>query len=368
MCHHPSVVDPSNTVPRRDREDPEVWLDPDEIFWFVSERRWPRAHRAAGLSRAVAAVVPGQPVLAAAGGAAIPFPSPALPARPRRRTTGREERAGWSARRRRRFATRLLLTATIVLATAMSVPWLLLRPAESPAGPAAVLTTALPAPSVAQPASPPFAPDLPIEHSARPEPRPIQAEPRAGADTREQRYPEIRWRESKAIGVPHDGRLVDGVGLPVEGPDWVTWDPIRERSPNRASRLYGTDRLVRVVLRVVRAYGRVHPDAPRVVIGDLSRRGGGTIDEHVSHQNGLDVDVYYPRLDHRLKPPSSVDQIDLRLARDLVRRFIAAGAQLVLVGYNTPLRGPSDIVLPYANHDSHMHVRIAQPAAGWQLE
>jgi murein endopeptidase len=115
---------------------------------------------------------------------------------------------------------------------------------------------------------------------------------------------------------------------------------------------------------VVRAYGRVHPDAPRVVIGDLSRRGGGPIDEHVSHQNGLDVDVYYPRLDHRLKPPSRVEQIDTRLARDLVRRFVAAGARLVLVGYNTPLRGPSGIVLPYPNHDSHMHVRIAQPRAG----
>jgi murein endopeptidase len=358
MCHHPSVVDPSNTVPRRVPEDTEVWLDLDQIFWFVPERRWPRAHRRA---------VPGQPVLAAAGGAAIAFPSPALPTRPRRRTTEPQAGAGWSARRKRRFATRLLPTATIVLATAMSVPWLLLRPAESPARPAAVLTTAVPAPNVAAPASPSLAPDLPIpplERAARAEPRPARAEPRAGADAREHRYPEIRWRESKAIGVPHDGRLVDGVRLPVKGPDWVTWDPIRHKSPNRAWRLYGTDRLVRVVLKVVRDYARAHPDAPRVVIGDLSRRGGGPIDAHVSHENGLDVDIYYPRLDHRLKAPSRVDQIDMRLARDLVRRFVAAGAQLVLVGYNTPLRGPSGIVFPYPNHDNHLHVRLAPPRAG----
>jgi hypothetical protein len=358
MCHHPSVVDTSKNVPRRVPEDTETWLDPDQIFWFVAERRWPRAHRGG---------VPGQPVLAVAGGAAIAFPSPVLPARPRRRTTAPEEGAGWSAKRRRRFATRLVPAATIVLATAVSVPLLLLRPAESPARPGAVLTTALPTPSVAHPAFPPLVRELPIppvERAARPEARPARAERRAGPDRREQRYPEIRWRDSRAIGVPHDGRLVDGVRLPVKGPDWVTWDPIRHRSPNRAVRLYGTDRLVRVVLRVVRDYARAHPNAPRVVIGDLSLRGGGPIGAHVSHENGLDVDIYYPRLDHLLRPPSRVDQIDLRLARDLVRRFVAAGAQLALVGYNTPLSGPSRIVMPYPNHDNHLHVRIAPPRAG----
>jgi murein endopeptidase len=171
--------------------------------------------------------------------------------------------------------------------------------------------------------------------------------------------PEIAWRASQAIGAPHAGRLAGGVGLPVSGPGWTTWDPARDRVPNRAGRLYGTDRLVRIVLTVLEGYHAAHPNAPRVVIGDLSRRGGGPIDQHVSHQNGLDVDVYFPRRDGKLRPPARVAQIDRRLAQDLVDRFVAAGAQMVFVGPNTGLRGPSGVVVSYPNHDDHVHVRIA---------
>jgi murein endopeptidase len=84
-------------------------------------------------------------------------------------------------------------------------------------------------------------------------------------------------------------------------------------------------------------------------------------DEHVSHQNGLDVDVYFPRLDGALRAPVSADQIDHRLAQDILDRFVAAGAQMVFVGYSTALRGPSGVVVPYAGHEYHMHVRFPPP-------
>jgi murein endopeptidase len=183
------------------------------------------------------------------------------------------------------------------------------------------------------------------------------------APDQESEYPAIRWRRSRAIGVPHDGRLVNGVGLPVEGPDWVTWDPVLHRVPNRANRLYGTDALVRLVLEVIGDNRAAHPNAPRVVIGDLSLRRGGEIDDHASHENGLDVDIYYPRQDGRLRPPTAVAQIDLHLAQDLLDRFVAAGVQIVFVGQSTSLRGPDGIVVPYPSHDNHMHVRIVRPAA-----
>jgi murein endopeptidase len=173
--------------------------------------------------------------------------------------------------------------------------------------------------------------------------------------------PAIAWRKSQAIGVPHSGRLVNGVRLPVAGPDWVTWDPVLHRVPNRPTRLAGTDTLVRLVLDVIRDYRLAHPKAPKVVIGDLSRVRGGEIDEHVSHENGLDVDVYYPRRDRKLRPPRTVSQIDVRLTRDLLDRFVAAGASVVFVGWSTPLRSPAGVVVPYANHDNHMHVRIGNP-------
>lgn len=169
----------------------------------------------------------------------------------------------------------------------------------------------------------------------------------------------IRWRDSVAIGTWSSGRLVRGVQVPREGARFFTWDPLLHRSPNRAWRRHGTDELVRLVLRIVREYARDHPRAPRLGIGDLSRpRGGYFGPRHVSHQNGLDVDVYYPRLDRRERPPKRAVQIDGRLAQDLVDRFVRAGAVRVFVGPGTHLRGPPDVVQVLANHDNHLHARF----------
>ena len=79
------------------------------------------------------------------------------------------------------------------------------------------------------------------------------------------------------------------------------------------------------------------------------------------HQNGLDVDVYYPRLDRRLGAPISARQIDRRLSQDLLDRFVAAGARVVFVGFSAGLTGPSGTVVPYPNHENHMHVRFPLP-------
>jgi hypothetical protein len=176
--------------------------------------------------------------------------------------------------------------------------------------------------------------------------------------------PRIRWRESKSVGLPHAGRLVNGVRLPAEGRHFFTWDPVEKRAPNRAWRRWGTDGLVRIALRVVRAHRAAHPNAPRVGIGDLSRPRGGDFGPrfggigHVSHQNGLDVDVYYPRKDGRERSPRTVRQVDRRLAQDLVDRFVAAGAERVFVGPNVRLRGPRGVVQVLPRHDNHLHVRI----------
>jgi murein endopeptidase len=157
---------------------------------------------------------------------------------------------------------------------------------------------------------------------------------------------------------------VRGVRLPAEGRTFFTWDPVLRRSPNRAWRRWGTGRLVRIVLRVAREYHRAHPRAPRMAVGDLSRPHGGDFGlrfgyiGHASHQNGLDVDVYYPRADHRERAARYASQIDPRLSQELVNRFLAAGAVVIFVGPNTRLSGPPGVVVPLVNHDNHLHVRI----------
>jgi murein endopeptidase len=180
--------------------------------------------------------------------------------------------------------------------------------------------------------------------------------------------PRVRWRESHSLGSPSHGRLAHGVMLPVEGRDFFTWDPIRNRTPNRAWRRWANDDVIRVVLRVLRQYRRAHPDdAPRVGIGDLSRPHGGDFSKrygppgHVSHQNGLDVDVYYPRIDRREWEAVPVSNVDRRLSQELVDRFVRAGARYAFVGFSTGLTGPPRIVQPLPNHNNHVHVRFSLP-------
>jgi hypothetical protein len=174
--------------------------------------------------------------------------------------------------------------------------------------------------------------------------------------------PRVQWRRSLSLGRPDAGALVRGVRLPAQGPTFFTWDPIFHRSPDRPWRRWGNDRLVRILLTVLAEYARVHPDAPRVGIGDLSRPHGGYFGpKHISHQNGLDVDVYYPRPDRRERPPVRANQIDRPLAQDLLDRFLAAGAVRIFVGPNTHLHGPPRVVRILWNHDNHMHVRIGRP-------
>ncbi len=208
---------------------------------------------------------------------------------------------------------------------------------------------------------------LRAERPHRPAPPPVAVvTPTPTPTPTPKRPPAIKWRSSVALGSPSAGRLVRAVRLPPDGRHFVTWDPVRKRTPNRWWRRNGTDRLVRVLLRVTREFAAAHPKAPRVAIGDLSRPHGGDFGRrfgplgHVSHQNGLDADVYYPRRDRGERAPLRVAQVDVELAQDLVDRFVRAGAQKVFVGPNLDLKGPPGIVAPLPNHDNHLHVRLTK--------
>ena len=178
--------------------------------------------------------------------------------------------------------------------------------------------------------------------------------------------PPIVWQASVAVGRTNHGRLRRGVQLPAQGPHHVTYDPGRRSIPSRPWRRWGTGRSVRTTLCVIQDYRRAHPDGPRVVIGDLSRPRGGPFGPrfgglgHVSHQNGRDVDVYYPRWDGRETAPTHPGDVDLERAQELVDRFAAAGATLIVVGPDTGLQvsGKRPVIEIAAHHNDHMHVRL----------
>jgi murein endopeptidase len=171
---------------------------------------------------------------------------------------------------------------------------------------------------------------------------------------------------SRAVGRPWDGRIVHARQLPAVGPGYETWDPIRKRVGNRGWRRWGTDRLLRTVGGVTAAYARRHPNAAPILVGDLSRPHGGDFGKrfgglgHVSHQNGLDADVYYPRRDGRLRRAARPSQVDRAAAQDLVDAFVREGAEYVFVGPSLGLRGPRKVVVALAHHDDHLHVRLRE--------
>jgi murein endopeptidase len=176
--------------------------------------------------------------------------------------------------------------------------------------------------------------------------------------------PPIAWRDSRAVGRPYAGRLVDGVQLPAEGRDFWTYDWGLRVSPNRPWRRWGTDRLVQTLLDVLAGYRAARPEAPRVGIADLSRPHGGGFGKnfgglgHSSHQNGLDADVLYPRRDGLERRAWAPELVDEELSQDLVDRFVAAGAVYVFTGPRLNLRGPPKVVVKLSHHDDHLHVRI----------
>jgi hypothetical protein len=179
-------------------------------------------------------------------------------------------------------------------------------------------------------------------------------------------YAEVVWHHSKALGKPFSkGRLVDGVQLPELGEDFFSWDPIYNRIPDREWRRWGTDRLIRTLLKVIHDYRTAHDSAQRVGIMDLSRTHGGKFGRnfgglgHSSHQNGLDADVLYPRKDGQEARATTPSEVDQKAAQELLDGFVAAGAVKVFVGPHLHhLHGPKNVVVPLVYHDDHMHVRI----------
>jgi murein endopeptidase len=171
--------------------------------------------------------------------------------------------------------------------------------------------------------------------------------------------------QSRAVGQPFNGRLVCGVQLPADDPALVSWDGVLGVSPNRGWRRWGTSKLVNTIEAIALDYGTRYPIGPRLVVGDLSRTHGGPFGTryggvgHNSHQNGLDVDIYYPRRDGLEQPPERPGLVDRKRAQWLVNRASRAGAQFVFIGPNVGLRRTrSNIQYLPAYHDNHLHLRI----------
>jgi hypothetical protein len=238
--------------------------------------------------------------------------------------------------RRRRGRTPWAWMALLALVAAL-VPLAAMDGDAGDAGVALAATTPGPAP---QPALPP---------RRKPAPKPDPPD-----------RPRIEWRESLALGTANGGRLVNGVRMPVRWPGLYTYDPHTQAPPGSPDRTWGTAALVREMLDLGEWWARTHPGQPRLGIGDLALEGGGPAGGHLSHENGLDVDIRLVRADGREAGVDSASY-DRELTQAVVDRLISRGAQLVLIGPSLHLTGPPGVVVTWPNHDDHLHVRFLDP-------
>ena len=88
-----------------------------------------------------------------------------------------------------------------------------------------------------------------------------------------------------SIGTPDAGLLVNPLRMP-DGPYWTIRNPLET---------YGTAETIDFIVTAVEDVEARFPGSPRLVVGDVSRRDGGRLNRHRSHQAGRDVDLgfYY---------------------------------------------------------------------------
>ena len=182
-----------------------------------------------------------------------------------------------------------------------------------------------------------------------------------------------------AIGQPGAGCVQGATALPLHGIGWIVVHPERHREFGHPSLIAYLRKLAVVVRK-----DRIGP----LVVGDLGQsRGGPTPSGHRSHQNGLDVDLWYrppaePSVLGKRPVPPAPSVVDMRTNKMLpawesrVARLIEAAASSPAVDrifvhpavkralcQDKARRGPWLARLrPWWGHQDHFHVRLRCPA------
>jgi murein endopeptidase len=117
-----------------------------------------------------------------------------------------------------------------------------------------------------------------------------------------------------SIGSPDAGLLFNPQPMP-EGQQWSIRNPVET---------YGTTETIGFIIKAIETVNAKFPGSPRLIIGDISRRDGGRLDLHASHQVGRDADIgFYYRTgaaDDFRRPRRN--ELDTARTWALVRAFI----------------------------------------------
>ena len=181
------------------------------------------------------------------------------------------------------------------------------------------------------------------------------------------------WREQRRVGTK--GPAPDmPAHVELELPDHPGVNTVldagkgyRVRSRERA---FGQARTIVGIVQAIDRYHAVRPGAPDVMVLDISRRGGGPMPPHKSHQTGRDVDIRNPGWPPTTNyaalwdlvrafgedPEVQVMFVDRGVQEELGRVADAAG-QSARAAELLQVRGGSR-VKHWAGHKNHVHVRF----------
>lgn len=101
---------------------------------------------------------------------------------------------------------------------------------------------------------------------------------------------------SASIGEPNDSRLVNAAELPVKKPYGY-----KVANPDRKTN-FGTDEMVFGLMLLGVQMGDKYGDDGTFMVYDISRKEGGKLSPHISHQGGRDVDLGFYICDDKGRP------------------------------------------------------------------
>lgn len=123
---------------------------------------------------------------------------------------------------------------------------------------------------------------------AAPAPRRVHSAARAHGRT-------ARVDPGVSLGSPTEGHLNGGMHLETQ--PYLRISPAHTAGDVR----WGVAQLVQAIDRAARLVHDKHPDAV-LTVGHLSRRGGGDIESHHSHESGRDADIQFYMRDRAMRP------------------------------------------------------------------
>lgn len=192
----------------------------------------------------------------------------------------------------------------------------------------------------------------------------------------------LRYRDrSESLGFANKGSLEGGRVLREEGPGFI----------HTHGESWATDETITLLMFALGEVLRDYPDTAGVVIGSLSKEGGGPLPPHKSHQSGRDVDIGFYAINNRQLrsfehlPP---EEIDFEKTMWLIANLVATGrVQMIFVNYSLQphlyeaaqalgydegqldllfqyprdLKSKKGIIRHSAGHVRHLHFRFVCP-------